>query len=134
VKGINPGRRFFCNLQPTTCHLSDCSVLSSENVPQPFQVAGTSKRTHFDFAATWKGCGTLRAALFIVSGRRNATSMTLFLSCEQKDVIKKMEENLTFVRQRGCNENLIAGFAGEFLHQELMSLFRAFYETGRRND
>jgi hypothetical protein len=23
-------------------------------VPQPFQVAGTSKRTHFDFAATWK--------------------------------------------------------------------------------
>jgi hypothetical protein len=60
--------------------ISVFSAFSSENVPQPFQVAGTSKRTHFDFAATWKGCGTLRAALFIVSGRRNATSMTLFFA------------------------------------------------------
>jgi hypothetical protein len=64
---------------PSLPSCSVCSVFSSENVPQPFQVAGTKKRTNFDFAATWNGCGTLRAALFIVSGRRNATSMTLFL-------------------------------------------------------
>jgi hypothetical protein len=57
---------------------SVCSVFSSENVPQPFQVAGNSKSANFEFPATWKGCGTLRAALFIVSGRRNATSKTLF--------------------------------------------------------
>jgi hypothetical protein len=31
---------------------------AARNVPQPFQVAGKSKRTHFDFPATWKGCGT----------------------------------------------------------------------------
>jgi hypothetical protein len=55
---------------PIASKRTEGAVFSSENVPQLFQVAGTSKRANFDFPATWKGCGTLRAALFIVFARR----------------------------------------------------------------
>jgi hypothetical protein len=34
---------------------------------------GDFKKANFEVSVTWKGCGTSRAALFIVSGRRNAT-------------------------------------------------------------